>query len=94
MNTWRPNRARASLVDFDPHWRGVGGARTDGPRSRELIFANLNAQQNPDPSRSIKPRSFRIHEPSSLFHSTNIPVSRSHRTSQRYTTGRGLKPSR
>jgi hypothetical protein len=60
-------------------------ARTDGPRSRELIFANLNAEQNPDPSRPIKPRSFRIHEPSSLFHSTNVPVSRSHRTLQRYT---------
>ncbi len=60
-------------------------ARTDGPRSRELIFANLNAEQKPDPSRPIKPLSCRIHEPSSLLQSANDPASRLHSTSQRYT---------
>lgn len=61
-------------------------ARADRPGSRELIFANLNAQQNPDPSRSIKPRSFRAHEPTSRILSVTHPVSRLHCISQRYTS--------
>ncbi len=81
-------RIRVALVMSVTMDRPRTTARTDGPRSHELIFANLNAEQNPDPSRPIKPRSFRIHEPSSLLQSANDPVSRLHRTSQRYNIRR------
>jgi len=60
-------------------------ARTHRPRSSELIFANLNAAQNPDSSRPIKPHSAGLHDSSSSLNSANGPVSRSHRTSQRYS---------
>jgi hypothetical protein len=46
--------------------------RTHRSSSSELIFANLNAAQNPDSSRPIKPDSFRLHDSSSSLNPANV----------------------
>jgi hypothetical protein len=62
-------------------------AGTDRPKSFELIFAELNRRTSPKPSRLIKLLYFGLHDATATSFPTNVPHSRSHRTSQRYTLG-------
>jgi hypothetical protein len=50
-----------------------------------LIAADLNAGQNPESPRQIKSRSFGLHDTTRPGFLTNVPLQRSHFSSQLYT---------